>query len=455
MGLKDTTDLFMVMYDVTTSRSKSTQFLLFLFFLIPFITVSYTCDVVYGFMGCTSSSEKSKPLSESEEYSSHSDSSEASACEVHQLSGVTQKLARLVFSYHEERGDEEGTRVCRNSPLGLEAEALMYVDQGADCFQKVYQGSTHSVGDAAMLCTTSILHRLIQLGLSRAVEAVMRGAVPVDFTVVDGCGRTVLHELCSAARSLPALTWSTIAAAVVQRAAARRVGDLVNWNTEDVQHFDLLSYAAHCQVLHRLWPHLREVDHFNASTTIFSITSVVAVEDWNRLDPEERRGKFRCREGHTNAATLSLITFFESKRSPFTDVVQSEISAYVESGADVLLHCPFSYYPLLHFFILSENIACVAMCMRSPHTIDFTAVDLYGRTPFHVVCTASSDVVARGLLSAILHRVRSRADDHVDFGAKDRNRDTFYTCAVKSGVWPSIVSLLEVDELKRIRLKRN
>lgn len=161
-------------------------------------------------------------------------------------------------------------KVCR-SPKPDRVRVREWVDEGA----KIQRGMAGPV---------SSLERLIMHGSVDGVAACMKTKQPIHFTM-DENGRNILLLTCQDTSVDVAVA---ILKTMVQRIEEKVEGDTVNWLERNASWNDFFSNAAYYDMLHRVWPLVKELEEFRERTAPIPVYSRITQEDWDKLGEDQR-----------------------------------------------------------------------------------------------------------------------------------------------------------------------
>lgn len=282
-----------------------------------------------------------------------------------------------------------------------------------------------------------VLCHFVKVGAVECIEACLATLNVIDFTVKDAFGDTPLHTVCSSGIS------NEMAHRILWLFVFRletHPRDVADWKLKNNRGDDFCALAAGSQQLSLLWPLVRHLPAYADLLDPLPLSSRVWQWDWERLSVEDR--KCFAPPSTLVVANEPTATLFKMSASDFP--VLSLVQECVQQGADVLFHPPDSYWPILHRFLFAGEVDCVAACMESPQSIDFTVVDRYKCTPLHLVCHNGMDnkVGVAAILSHILHRLATHSEDVVNWSQKNDVGLDFISHAAASErlslVWPLV-----------------
>lgn len=220
-----------------------------------------------------------------------------------------------------------------------------------------------------------LLHYLAYRGCVEAVKACLAACLqPIDFTLPDGRGRTLLHVVCDEVVSGTAT--HEMLQAVVRRLETHPE-DVVDWERRDHLRQGVLKRAAENQKLSVVWPLLNNVPQI--ADRPFAL-SFVWRADWDRLSDDEKLEHFtvkphRIIEADPPTARLCQLSWQPEAKS-------SEIEPCVREGADVC-YGKWGETTVLQSFMAQGRVDAVRACLMTSRPIDFTACDERGRTLLH------------------------------------------------------------------------
>eukprot|EP00796_Vickermania_ingenoplastis_P002435 gene2434-biopygen1960 len=188
--------------------------------------------------------------------------------------------------------------------------------------------------------------------------------------------------------------------AILHRLHKNIAGDAVDW--EDVfnsePRVNFLSHAADHQLLHVVWPMLRNEPHFATKTEPIPIYASVCDADWDQLSAEDQK-RFTLLQGFCDLATATLGSLCLNYPLDLQAVERC-----IAEGARVQHRALASFHPI-DMFIAHGNVPAVKACMQTTHPIDFM-IDASGRSLCIAVCTVViAEDVAGLILEAIVKRI--------------------------------------------------
>eukprot|EP00796_Vickermania_ingenoplastis_P006265 gene6265-4514_t len=159
----------------------------------------------------------------------------------------------------------------------------------------------------------------------------------------------------------------------------------------------------------------------------------------------DRKGRIKSWERFMNASeALGALTTLRN----FGPAAMKTLQDCIRDGADVCYQSSDMDRPVLHTFIERRLVSCVEICLKTPHSIDYTITDNDGFTPLHLVArkSCSSPLKAVKILKLILMRLESQPLlDNVDWSQKSRNGFDFINIAADyeslSLFWPLVRTL--------------
>lgn len=284
----------------------------------------------------------------------------------------------------------------------------------------------------------TILHRVVLRGLVDVLRACMKSTKGINFTRRDPFWGSALYCVCMA--DAPEIA-RVMLEAIVVRIQEGHPGDQVEWDQLDEEGYDFFSLAADKQLLHVLWPVVKQLPGFSTRTAPFFITATVYPFDWEQLG--EERHFFSLTSGILDpTATLDALS---NDGKPNLLAVQS----CIKDGAKVSQEKPNMKRTILHHFVFRDLVDCVEACMGSRKPIDFTVRDVDGCTPLHLACLCEPESLALQMLGTMATRLlKFRAGDKVDLAQPDYHGRDIFSFAASHGVlhiaWACLKELPQV-----------
>eukprot|EP00796_Vickermania_ingenoplastis_P002438 gene2437-biopygen1963 len=249
---------------------------------------------------------------------------------------------------------------------------------------------------------------------------------------------SVLFVLCLAKGKEEA---SIIFNAIAKRLKKNVPGDAVEWEKgfRPSGAYNFLSHVADNQLLHVIWPIVKGLDYFAEKKDPIPIYSAASEGDWKQLSRSDQK-RFDLRNGFRDASTDALQQLCHAHPPDVAEVRQC-----VAAGARITRLSVFSAYPL-GFFIINRYPECVAACMETPHSIDFT-MDEKGRNVCISICKyAHTPQEAEALLKPVVKRIaENRPGDKVDWEQRNHLGYNFFSYAAEFDllhvVWPIVKPL--------------
>lgn len=214
--------------------------------------------------------------------------------------------------------------------------------------------------------------------------------------------------------------------------------DSIRWESfvDTVARFECLS---------RWWPHLKSIPFFADMEGCIPVNVRVYYEDWVALAPEDRKlfrldGGLRCSPESTARLQQLCVEYLQP------DAVT--VLACVEQCADIFAQVPRTDMTILERFLREGSIGCVAACLQTADTIDFTrqtagsqleawfyhfpsTVDC--KDYLEAVCQRNHSYEVAAVLKLIIERCKSKPSDKIRW-------EGFVETAARYGVlsycWP-------------------
>lgn len=291
--------------------------------------------------------------------------------------------------------------------------------------------------------TQPVLCQFIHLGLVDCVKACLASPRELDFTVCDFNGNSPLHCICTS--TVPPSVAKEMLSLVVYRIETHPT-DLVDLNIRNGRGDCFVDLMARNQLLSALWPHVRHLPCFADRVSPIGIQNEAWQWDWEKLAEDMQaclhpKILIQCDE--------PTATLFKLSNDDFPDT--AEVRRCVQNGADVLFRPPGTYWSSFHRFLSGGNVECVAECLKTHRSMDFTSVDPYqAATPLHAICCNSMDNKAseEAILKLVLHRLEECAGrDTIDWTKKNGVGMDFIShvaaCERLSLFWPILREQVE------------
>lgn len=146
------------------------------------------------------------------------------------------------------------------------------VEKGADlCFHHPLLDST-------------LLHVIFKKKTKECFRAALKSPDPIDFTLVDGSGWTLLQAICTISDTTTAKEFLEI---LIERLELNPE-DIIDFTQTTRKGFDFLALAARHTKLSVFWPVIREFPYFSDKIAPIPIKGGISPEDWDALSSTDK-----------------------------------------------------------------------------------------------------------------------------------------------------------------------
>eukprot|EP00796_Vickermania_ingenoplastis_P012131 gene12131-8352_t len=274
----------------------------------------------------------------------------------------------------------------------------------------------------------STLHLLLQHAGMEALQAALRTPEKLDFSVWNEQGATPLHVLLEA--RAPPLDVLPLLEQLVGRLRLHRE-DVLDLGAAAGDGLTVLGCAAKRGLLAATWSALKLTPQVEEQVVgrgaLIPVNHVVALSDWTSLPAEDRMRRFRFDAGIVAPPDPTRQLLDVSSTPPTGPEVLQQL---IHDGADIMAtreQEPISCCALWRC-LQSWPVESVAMCMRSPHVLNFD------RVLDAVTCRASSADVDP-VLRLVQERLARRPTDILHW-------DRLFRPAARMGMLSPVCSFL-------------